>query len=60
MDFTMVAPVNQCQVGAVATVYGGLVSLDEQARRAGTISYELLAAIGARVERRYDRGTGSS
>jgi len=59
MDFTMVAPVNQCEVGAVATVYGGLVSLDEQAHRAGTISYELLASIGARVERRYDRGTGS-
>lgn len=40
-------------VGDVATVYGGIVSLDSQARAAGTISYELLTALGSRVPRRY-------
>lgn len=54
MDMTMVdvgdAPV---RMGDVATVFGGRVSLDEQARAAGTISYELLTSLGRRVERRY-------
>ena len=39
--------------GDVATVYGGRVSLDQQAAAAGTISYELLTALGQRVPRRY-------
>lgn len=54
MDMCMVAvddlPVS---VGDVATVFGGRVSLDAQARAAGTISYELLTALGPRVVRRY-------
>lgn len=53
MDFTVVAPESPCALGAVATIYGGLVSLDDQARRANTISYDLLTSLGARVERRY-------
>ena len=40
-------------VGDVATIYGGRVSLDQQAGAAGTISYELLTALGPRVLRRY-------
>ena len=32
---------------------GGRVSLDQQAEAAGTISYELLTALGSRVTRRY-------
>jgi alanine racemase len=40
-------------LGDVATIFGGLVSLDEQAELAGTISYELLTAISPRVVRRY-------
>jgi alanine racemase len=40
-------------VGDIATIYGGRVSLDAQARAAGTISYELLTALGPRVVRRY-------
>lgn len=39
--------------GDVATVYGGRVSLDQQAAAAGTIAYELLTALGARVPRHY-------
>lgn len=42
-------------VGDVATVFGGRVSLDEQAALAGTIPYELLTALGARLPRRYHR-----
>ena len=60
MDLTMVdvgdLPV---RVGDVATIYGGLVSLDDQAAAAGTIGYELLATLGPRVLRRYrDGGPG--
>ncbi|HSK09788.1 MAG TPA: alanine racemase [Vicinamibacterales bacterium] len=53
MDMTMVAAGEGCRVGEVATVFGGLVSLDDQAEAAGTISYELLTSLGTRVERRY-------
>ncbi|HEU5170284.1 MAG TPA: alanine racemase [Gemmatimonadales bacterium] len=55
MDMTMVA-LDEGQVlspDAVATVFGGLVSLDRQAEWAGTIPYELLTSIGARVPRHY-------
>jgi alanine racemase len=54
MDMTMVdagdAPVAP---GDVATIFGGPIPLADQAERAGTISYELLTALGPRVERRY-------
>jgi alanine racemase len=57
MDFTMVDVGDQdVRVGEVATVFGGLVSLDEQAAAAGTISYELLTGLGARIGRRYLEG----
>ncbi len=53
MDMCMVATPHPVAVGDVATLYGGLVSLDDHAKAAGTISYELLTAIGGRVPRRY-------
>ncbi|MDX2207329.1 MAG: alanine racemase [Gemmatimonadales bacterium] len=57
MDHLMVAtgalPV---RTGDIATVFGGRVSLDRQAGHAGTISYELLTALGARLPRRYQGG----
>jgi alanine racemase len=54
MDMCMVAVEDgQVAVGDVATIFGGIVSLDEQARAAGTISYEILTALGNRVPRRY-------
>ncbi len=53
MDFTMLSVEHPCAVGDVATLFGGLVSLDEFAKRAGTINYELLTAMGPRVVRRY-------
>jgi alanine racemase len=37
----------------VATIFGGLVTLDALAAQAGTISYELLTAMGPRIARRY-------
>ena len=53
MDLTMVAVEQTVAVGDVATVFGGMISLDQQAEAAGTISYELLTALGGRVPRRY-------
>ena len=51
MDMTMVE--TAAPVGEVATVFGGLVTLDQQAIAAGTISYELLTSLSPRVERRH-------
>jgi hypothetical protein len=48
MDMTMVE--SDAAVGEVATVFGGLVTLDQQAVAAGTISYELLTSLSPRVE----------
>jgi alanine racemase len=53
MDMCMVLVDEPVAVGDVGTVYGGLISLDDQAERAGTISYELLTRIGSRVNRLY-------
>jgi alanine racemase len=41
--------------GDTATIFGGRVSLDQQAQAAGTIAYEMLTALGTRVPRRYQR-----
>jgi len=56
MDMCMVAAGEKVAPGDVATVFGGLISLDQQAEAAGTISYEILTRLGARVPRRYGRG----
>jgi alanine racemase len=54
MDMTMVDVGDATPApGDVATVFGGRVSLDQQAAAAGTIAYELLTALGTRVPRRY-------
>jgi len=54
MDMTMVAHVGEeVESGEIATIFGGRWSLDDQAGAAGTISYELLTALGPRVARRY-------
>jgi alanine racemase len=53
MDMCMVMVERAVQLGEVATIFGGLVSIDEQAALAGTISYELLTRLGPRVPRRY-------
>ena len=59
MDMTMVdvgdAPVAP---GDVGTLFGGRITLDAQAAAAGTIAYELLTALGRRVERRYTGDPG--
>lgn len=57
MDMTMVATPGTLRVGDVATVFGGRVTLDQQAGAADTIAYELLTGLGARVQRRYGRKT---
>jgi alanine racemase len=55
MDMTMLVIGDDQLVscGDVATVFGGLISVEEQARAAGTTSYELLTSLSARVPRRY-------
>jgi alanine racemase len=54
MDMTMVVtPPGRVTVGQIGTIFGAGVPLDEQAERAGTISYELLTSVGPRVVRRY-------
>ena len=58
MDMTMVAVGDEpVAIGDVVTVFGGVVSLDAQARSAGTIAYELLTSLGARLPRRYAGAT---
>ncbi len=54
MDFVMV-DVGDAEVplGAVATLYGGAVTLEAQAAAGCTVNYEILTGIGARVARRY-------
>jgi alanine racemase len=54
MDMTMVVvPPGSTRPGDRAVLFGDGLSLDRQAERAGTISYELLTAVGPRVIRRY-------
>jgi alanine racemase len=56
MDMTMIEAPLAAKPDDVATIFGGLVALDQQAELAGTISYELLTSLGRRVERRYEGG----
>jgi len=53
MDMCMVLVDASVSIGDIGTIYGGLVSIGRQAESAGTIPYELLTRIGARVPRRY-------
>jgi alanine racemase len=55
MDMVMVDIDDDHRValGDAATIWGGAVSLDQQAEWAGTIAYELLTALAPRVPRCY-------
>lgn len=54
MDMLMVdLGETRAALGDTATIFGGMVTLDDQAARAGTVSYELLTAVAPRVARRY-------
>jgi alanine racemase len=53
MDMCMASVEETVQLGDIATIFGGLISIDEQAANAGTVSYELLTRLGPRVPRRY-------
>jgi alanine racemase len=55
MDMCMAVVEHDVAIGDVATLFGGLVTLDQQASAAGTISYELLTRLGPRLARRYVR-----
>lgn len=43
----------QAVVGSPAELWGNTIDIDEVARRAGTISYELMCAVAARVKMEY-------
>jgi alanine racemase len=53
MDMCMVKVDQHVRIGDVATIFGGLVSIDQQAETCGTLSYEVLTRLGGRVPRRY-------
>jgi alanine racemase len=55
MDMIMVAidDDHRVELGDTATLWGGAVSLDQQAEWAGTISYELLTVLAPRLPRCY-------
>ena len=54
MDMCMVAVDDgEVAVGDIATVFGGLITVDEHARSVGTIAYEVLTSLGPRLPRRY-------
>jgi alanine racemase len=57
MDMCMAAVTDDVSVGDVATIYGGLVTIDQQAENAGTVSYELLTRLGQRIPRCYRKAT---
>jgi alanine racemase len=49
------------QSGTPVELVGGAVPIDELARAAGTISYEILSSLGARLQRVYvEAQSGSS
>ncbi len=57
IDLTDVArPGERLTFGDEVTLIGKQLSVDELAARAGTISYEILTRLGARVPKRYSRG----
>jgi len=55
MDMTMVALErgHDVALGDAATIWGGRISLDRQSEAAGTVAYELLTMLAARLPRRY-------
>jgi alanine racemase len=57
MDLTMIdvtdVPESLARPGAYAELFGNGITVDEAARAAGTISYELLTSLGRRYLRRY-------
>lgn len=56
MDMAMIdiSNVSEAKVGDIVTIWGKGLSCDEQAKNAGTISYELLCAVAPRVHRVYE------
>ena len=56
MDHTMidVSGISEVEVGHTALLWGQSLGADEVAAAAETISYELLARVGPRVERHHN------
>jgi alanine racemase len=62
MDLTIVdvtqAPPGEARRGAMATLIGDGLEIDEVGVRAGTIGYEILTSLGRRYARHYSGGRG--
>ena len=56
MDACFIKVDDSIEVGDEATLFGGLISTDEVARRLSTINYEVTCLVGARVPRCYTKG----
>ncbi len=56
MDMTMIdiSDVDDAEIGDVVTIWGKDLPAEEQAKNAGTISYELMCAVSPRVVRVYE------
>lgn len=55
MDACFVKVDSKVKVGDVVTLFGGLVSIDEVAKRNKTINYEIVTSISYRVPKKYKR-----
>lgn len=51
MDACFIKIDEQVQLGDIATLYGGLISIDEVAKRLSTINYEVCTSLSYRVPR---------
>ena len=54
MTMIDISGLHDAKVGDIATIWGKELSCDEQAKNAGTISYELLCSLAPRVKRVYE------
>ena len=53
MDACFIKVDDQIKVGDVATLFGGIITIDDVARRLNTINYEVITSISSRVPRVY-------
>ncbi len=53
MDACFIKIDDTIQLGDVATLFGGIISIDDVARRLNTINYEIITSISSRVPRVY-------
>jgi len=55
MDACFIKIDESIKVGDIATLFGGIISIDDVARRLNTINYEVITSVSSRVPRVYIR-----